>query len=237
MNVIFSLSLSDICERVNHNPVTCMYEYIKEAVERIVHLHLYEMCDFLNKHYYNFVSDIQAGTEVYENCVRIYGSQHLNTAITLMSLARLHKHHGNLPKAEELYQKSLKICVRVLDPDDPKTAITVESLAHILLLNGEHDKAISLYERALAVRERTFGNPHATIISLYVLAEVHIKLAKYQKAEQLLNRALKRCELLGTAYNMTILIVNRLYVINYSKGYILKALQLLSLRHPHCQRY
>ena len=92
---------------------------------------------------------------------KIFGPDHLNTAVVLNNLAGYYMALGSYSKAEPLYKRSLTIREKALGPEHPHTAISLHKLA---LLYGSRDRdreALSLFKRGLKADEQTIKNVFA----------------------------------------------------------------------------
>jgi len=74
-------------------------------------------------------------TEIAEKSVavaeRTFGSDHLNVAMALNSLAELYKLQGRYAEAEFLYKRSIAIYEKMVGPDHPLVAIILINLTQL----------------------------------------------------------------------------------------------------------
>jgi CHAT domain-containing protein len=127
-----------------------------------------------------------------ESRERLLGSEHLDVAAAIDSLAGIYTDRGEYGKAEPLCRRALDIHEKALGKDHPNTALSLNNLAALYYYQGKYGEAEPLYLRALAIRERTLGNDHPnTAESLNTLAVLYDSQGKYSEAEPLLKRVVE----------------------------------------------
>jgi len=123
---------------------------------------------------------------------KVVGTEHLDTAKSLINLAGLYGEMGLFTKAEQLIQRALAIHTKVLGPESPKIATDLNILAIQYQQTGSYTNAKLRYEQALAIQEKALGSDHSeTADSLNNLAALHQLIGDYATAEPLLQRALE----------------------------------------------
>ncbi len=122
---------------------------------------------------------------------RHQGSNHLDVAFELNTLAVIARRLGRYAEAESLYKRALTIKDRARVPEFGDIAVLANNLGYVYFKEGKRDEALGLFERALSLRERTFGpeSPEVTLV-LNNLAEAYLASpAEPAQAERLARRA------------------------------------------------
>ncbi len=116
---------------------------------------------------------------------RVYGYDHLETAITLHALGRLAHIQYQYKEAETLYRQALQIKERTVGDEDAETATTLHTLGWLLYDQGQYDTALLYYQKAFDVRLKVLGTKHiSTAITLHDLARLAHRQKRYEQAEQ-----------------------------------------------------
>jgi len=91
---------------------------------------------------------------LYEQAVAVMesslGSQHLNLALNLKTLATFYVEQGRLAEAVSLQERALHIQEIALSPSDPAVAETLQHLAELYEKLGKHEMAEQTLARARA---------------------------------------------------------------------------------------
>lgn len=123
----------------------------------------------------------------------------LNAANAKVNLGRACAGQEHYDDARKSYTEALDIYEHVRGPAHPKTAWILQELAALDYKQGNYEKAIPLYQRAIEIhqKERTehIGpdsrqkqNQWLMCVAMHQLADVYIRLHRYEKAESLLTR-------------------------------------------------
>src|SRR5262249_51663811 len=91
---------------------------------------------------------------------KVFGQDHLLTAVSLNNLALLLQECGDLSAARPLYERALAIREKRRGPEHCDTATSLNNLAFLLKLEGDLLGARSLYERALTIYQNVLGLEH-----------------------------------------------------------------------------
>ena len=91
---------------------------------------------------------------------RTLGPNHTSTALTLTSLANVHKSMGEHTRARPLYERALAIREKALGSVHPDVADTLDRLGESLAEAGDHAAARPVFERALGIYEQVHGPDH-----------------------------------------------------------------------------
>jgi len=91
----------------------------------------------------------------------IFGSEHLEVAMSLHSLARIRWKRGDAAGAESLYKRAAAIKEKLLGPWHPDTALTLYDYASMLAEMWREDEARGLVSRALMGFETSLGPLHS----------------------------------------------------------------------------
>src|SRR6266487_1387235 len=158
------------------------------------------------------------------------GPDHPEVARSLNSLALAYQRIGQYKLAEPLYLRSLSIYEEELGPNHPEVATVLHNLGDLCTVQGQYKLAEPLYLRSLQIREHILGSEHPEVAdSLVSLQDMyfreatswkgmqHFDRALFDKAEQLLDRALHIYEQeLGSEHPKTVVCINSkalLYII------------------------
>lgn len=102
-----------------------------------------------------------------EQCLTIatirFGENHLEIAVCLNNLAKLHSTQGNYPAAESLWTRSVQIRTRQLDPNHPDIAMGLSNLATLYEPQQRYEAAEPLYLISLQIREGQLGLEHPDV--------------------------------------------------------------------------
>jgi CHAT domain-containing protein/Tfp pilus assembly protein PilF len=85
---------------------------------------------------------------------RIYGENHLSTAVTLSSLGILYREMGNFELAEKYSLRALAVNEKMLGPNHQNTILTLNAMARLYGAKGDLEKAIEYLRRVRDVEER-----------------------------------------------------------------------------------
>jgi len=125
------------------------------------------------------------------------GTENLDTAMSLSSLAGLYSYQGKYKLAEPLVMRALSIREQCLGTEHPDTAKNLNHLAVLYFQQEKYEQAEPLYQRALSLYERHPGDESPDMAkSLNNLAVLYVQQGKYEQAEPLYQRALainKQC--------------------------------------------
>lgn len=138
--------------------------------------------------------DGEAALRSYEMAVAAHLAAHDHSELPtlLNNLGGLHRAMGDLPAAEECYQRALAEAVAAHGADHPEVALIANNFAVACTDNGNLTKAEDLHLRALQIRERAFGARHPDVgQSLANLAAVYHAKRLHAKAERFYRSALE----------------------------------------------
>jgi tetratricopeptide (TPR) repeat protein len=97
-----------------------------------------------------------------------HGSEVLEIADLLETLARVTIYLGNLSEAEDLAERALRIKMRFLGEADPSTLNTLGALASIYRFQGRYDRSEAAFREVLAGR-RALPDPNVTMLTADML--------------------------------------------------------------------
>ena len=142
-----------------------------------------------------FADAIPLGQRLVAQAEKTAGKEHALTAMTLFTLAELHRMQGDINAAGPMLERVLGIQEKALGPDDPQIATTLASLSFLAVTRAKYQEAERYVDRALAIRTRTLGSDHPdTAMMLITLGRIRHYQADYTDAEQLIQRALAMFE-------------------------------------------
>jgi tetratricopeptide (TPR) repeat protein len=153
-------------------------------------------------------------------CVRMLGSNHPITLMTVNRLAVLLEKRGAYTAAQPLYERALAIREQVWGPEHPNTLTSLNNLAGLREIKSDYAAAQPLYERALTASERVLGPEHPdTIRCVSNLACLLMVNGDYVTALPLFERALAVSErVLGPEHSDTMTRVSNLAGLLARKG-------------------
>jgi serine/threonine protein kinase/Flp pilus assembly protein TadD len=102
--------------------------------------------------------------------LRQVGSEHLDTAQSLNSLAKLLGGHaitgnGRLPEAEALHREALATRIKLLGKEHPDVASSLNDLSLVLARQGKLGQAEAANLEALVIRKKLFGENHPEVVA------------------------------------------------------------------------
>lgn len=161
-------------------------EYIEQTIDRLRK----------NQDYRGAIAPARISLKITQE---YFGHDHLNTAISLSSLALICHEMGNYLLAREHNESALKIFQDRLGEDHLKTIDCTNNLGVTLRALGDHSGAKKCYEHALAARKRTYGDEHPiTAESVSDLGIFYRAMGEYTHSLELLQQALEiRRKILG----------------------------------------
>jgi tetratricopeptide (TPR) repeat protein len=128
-------------------------------------------------------------------CEQYLGTELLDTAMILHSLAVLYWHQGRYMQEEPLLQRALSIRKQQLGSKHPDTARTLTALALVYWQQKKYEQAKRSFQQALSIRKQQLGTEHLdTARSMYGLAMVYRDEEKYKEAELLFQHVLSISE-------------------------------------------
>lgn len=124
---------------------------------------------------------------------QLSGPTSREVARTLLGLGELYEDEGKDTESESLYRQAIGVYETTIGPEDPELADALEYLGCLYRDQEQPDiaKARPLLERALAIREKAFGEEHAsTADAMSNLSLLEFFERKPGEAERLAERAL-----------------------------------------------
>ncbi|GHP00081.1 tetratricopeptide repeat protein [Reticulibacter mediterranei] len=125
--------------------------------------------------------------------LRMLGTEHQHTAISLYGLARFYKDRQDYARAEPLYQQALAIQIKVLGADHTDVAVLLDDLGIVSLVQERYQQAEEFFQRSLTIRihSKAKGEKHpSTATSMHNLAMVYKSQGRYKEALPLFEQAL-----------------------------------------------
>jgi CHAT domain-containing protein/Tfp pilus assembly protein PilF len=112
------------------------------------------------------------------------GKDHQITAMTLMTLADLHRLQGQFDEAEPVLNRALLIREHVLGTNHPEVATTLLSLAQLCLSRARYGEADRHLKRALDIRIGALGPEHPDVgMILITIARLRHQQGRLDEAE------------------------------------------------------
>lgn len=154
------------------------------------------------------LGDLPAAGEALERGLgiqrEVFGTKHLNVAITMNNLANVYRLQGKRAESKRLHETVLEIR-REIAPGHPVVAESLQNLAELEREDNQLNKALGLQLRAIEILEGAYGPNHPLIArSLKAVAQIRGRLGEWGESEKLARRAIRIDEdTLGTAHPFT----------------------------------
>jgi CHAT domain-containing protein/tetratricopeptide (TPR) repeat protein len=150
-------------------------------------------------HQYEYIHNYTRALFYLELLEKNSGSDDLNPAYKLQSIANVYSKMGDYAKALMFQERALTISKKEHGPEgDP---LILNDLGHSYSNMGDYAKALLLHERALAINEKKLEPQHRgtqlhseTIENLRFVADTYSKMGEHSKALSLHERALEIAE-------------------------------------------
>ncbi len=121
----------------------------------------------------------------------LFGAQHQKVASVQAGLARAYRRLGDLPRAEAAARAAVAIDRSIYAGDDRNTALHLNALMLVLDASGDLGEALSTARESLRINRVTLGDDHPeTLVALYGLGSIQIRLEAYTEALQPLHEAM-----------------------------------------------
>ncbi|HEY5314368.1 MAG TPA: CHAT domain-containing tetratricopeptide repeat protein [Pirellulales bacterium] len=138
----------------------------------------------------------QAAMELANKCrvifLRVLGGSHPDYAVSLNTLANLHRSMGDYARAEPLYKEESEILKRALGETHPHYAMSLNNLADLYRDMGDYARAEPLYKQSMEILKKTLGElDRDYAASLDSLAGLYRRIGDYARAEPLYRQAME----------------------------------------------
>ncbi len=144
--------------------------------------------------FYRSVSEFRKAFDAAEDVLLLMEELQLDRsehfATTLLNTATAYRAAGNYKQAYTYYEQALQIYEGLIPPGDYRYAGLYNNMSILLEKMEQNDKAIQYAEKALAIIETLEGGEMETATTLTNLALLYFKVSGYEKAKELLERAL-----------------------------------------------
>jgi len=153
---------------------------------------------------------------------KVFGPDHLETAVSLNSYSYVLAQVGELRQARPLMERALAIREAALGSDHPDTSASLNALGLLYMDEGDLEAAQAMHERALAIKERLLGPDHPyTAHNLSNLALLLWTKGEHAAGRPLYERALAILErALGHDHPDTITVLNNLANLLRDQGHL-----------------
>ena len=119
----------------------------------------------------------------YELAESTFGTNHINTADSMLKLGIVAETLGDLTTAKNQMQNALTILETQLGPTHEDVAVVLTNLANVYFEENEPELSEQYHIRALTIRRQSFGEADSAVAqSLYNLAVLYDDLLEYEKA-------------------------------------------------------
>jgi CHAT domain-containing protein/tetratricopeptide (TPR) repeat protein len=123
---------------------------------------------------------------------RVFGTMHVNTAVTANNLGLVYWRLGRYAQSEVLFLRGLRIRESLLGANHPDVADSLNNLAILYTEMGRYERAEPLYRRSLGIYEAKLGKDDLHVAtSLNELAILYAAMGRYAEAEPLYRRSLE----------------------------------------------
>ena len=151
-------------------------------------------------------SDLEQSSEYLMKALALneetYGNNHTSVATVMSQLSNIRRRQGKMEEALNLAKKAYEISSHVhfhMKAFDPSVAMCLSFVARTKRDLGQFKDAEDMFEESMKIYEHSYGPNHGKVIAQMVgLASVYRNLSKPKAAEQLLKRALQRCQYVQT---------------------------------------
>lgn len=126
-----------------------------------------------------FAQAVETYKEALAVKLKVFGPEHVSTAMTLVNIGAVYKQQGDIPRALDYFARALTARTKALGPTHADTAIAVTNIADLHRLSGDHDLALQYYSWALDIREQVLGKHTHTADTIYNIALVHKRLGMF----------------------------------------------------------
>lgn len=144
--------------------------------------------------FYRSISEFRKAYDAAEDVLLLMEELQLDRsehfATTLLNTATAYRAAGDYKQAYTYYRQALQIYEGLIPPGDYRYAGLYNNMSILLEKMEQNDEAIQYAGKALAIIETLEGGEMETATTLTNLALLHFKVSDYQKAQELLERAL-----------------------------------------------
>ena len=158
-----------------------------------------------------------------------FGSEHLDTLISMENQAAAYRNNGQLEQAISLHEQTLELMKSKLGPEHPDTVAGMYNLAYAYKYRGRFDEAITLLEEAVTLSPTVLGPEHpSTLTYTALLAHAYQLTGDDQRAISLFEPTVELMKSqFGPEHPTTLITMSRLAMTYNFTGQGEKALQLL----------
>ena len=126
-----------------------------------------------------------------EACLKKFGPEHVDVAVSYNNLGLVHDKLGNYEQAKEYYHRDLAISLKQLGPEHVDVATSYNNLGVVYVNLGNYEQAKEYCHRALAIKLKQLGPEHVDVATSYNNSGVvYVNLGNYEQAKEYYHRAL-----------------------------------------------
>lgn len=144
--------------------------------------------------FYRSISEFRKAFDVAEDVLLLMEELQLDRsehfATTLLNAATAYRAAGNYKQAYVYYEQAIRIYDGLIPPEDYRYAGLYNNMSILLEKMEQNEEAVRYAGKALAIIEKMENGEMETATTLTNLALLHFKISDYQKAQELLERAL-----------------------------------------------
>ncbi|NOQ76351.1 MAG: tetratricopeptide repeat protein, partial [Methylococcaceae bacterium] len=123
---------------------------------------------------------------------QLLGTEHLETAQTISSLAGAVKGLHEFSEADELYRRAFAIYEKALGAEHPFIATLLNNIGQLYYLEGRYQESEKVLLRAIAIKKQRLGEEHPLLADSYNhLGYLYYLLEKDELALELFAKAIK----------------------------------------------
>jgi len=113
----------------------------------------------------------------------------VDTALSKMNIANLHRDRGDYKAAHPLYQQSLNALESQLKQDDPDLTLVLVPFGEFYRIVAEYDIAERYFKRSLFLYEKRFGSEHQNVVLLLgKMVALYIQTGNFKAADDCISR-------------------------------------------------
>lgn len=175
---------------------TAFMQNLGDYSERDI-IEIAEICCFMAQHFLEIARYTEAEA-LARRSVRIHiallGEKNLNTAESILTLARIYELQKKFEKAEQLLSKVIEVCESLLGYEHEGVQNIIMSLSEVIQARGRRKEAEDLQVKVVDNCHRIFGAKHRqTFVATSVLGLTYQQQGRYEEAGEILKK-IENCD-------------------------------------------